>query len=76
MQHIRVERRHVEQMILAIQDEIYSDVFQEDRCHPIVEDEVRRTLEDIVSREMLGVIHDDHSFLRDLIADSARRRLG
>ena len=74
MQAIRVERRHVEQLIEAVQGEIPNDTLGR-FCHPVAEDEVRKALEDVVTGEILGGIMDEHSPLRERIANSVRRRL-
>ena len=75
MQAIRVERRHVEQLIEAVQGEIPNDTLGR-FCHPVAEDEVRQALEDVVTGEILGGIMDEHSPLRTRIVNSLRRRLG
>ena len=75
MQAISVERRHVEQLIEAVQGEISNDIFAKGYYHPIAEDEVRQALEDVVTGEILGGIMDEHSPLRERIANSVRRRL-
>ena len=76
MQQIAVERRHVEQLIEAVQEEISNDVLAKGYCHPVAEEEVRQALEDIVTGEMLGAILYEDSPLRNRIVNSVRRRLG
>ena len=73
MQAIRVERELVEALMQAVQEDVG---VARGYCRPIVEDEVRKWLENVVSNEAFCAIRDEDSWLRDCIVNAVRGRIG